>query len=602
MMKLCSFVVISIFCGITAASFDSINPDVVVKNVDKSIDLASQLVKISHKINLQNNGKGAVKSFIFAVEPNAKEFLSYIGAQSGDLSKSGLKIYESKVQGHADKAFWRIEMKDALKPGESTTVDVETVYTHQLSPHPATITQKEKQLVLYYGNHYFYSPYTSLKQSTTVNLGTRNVESFTKLKPASQSDNSILYGPYENVAAFSVDKMTIHYENNAPFLTITSLLRVIEVSHWGNIAVEETIDVKHGGASLKGPFSRYEYQREPQSGISSIKSFKTILPAAATDAYYRDEIGNISTSHMKILSDSVELDLRPRFPLFGGWKTHYVIGYNVPSYEYLYNAGDDYLLKMRFLDHVFDDMIVDEVTTKIILPEGSQDIQISTPYPVEKLPISLHFTYLDTKGRPVIKLRKTNLVENHIQDFEIQYNFPRILMLQEPFLVVLAFYLLFLFVIIYVRLDFSITKDEAGESRMRVAGYCEKVLAHQDKRGLTYTYCSEQLAKLKSSKDINAFLTSMKNINQEYKTETGHIAELLIKLKADAPDLAEKVNELQKTDRHLKELYTQHQTLYVDKLVPGKIARQPFVDTENQLNKKKEECMDKINAIVKSLQ
>ena len=82
-------------------------------------------------------------------------------------------------------------------------------------------------------------------------------------------------------------------------------------------------------------------------------------------------------------------------------------------------AGDDYLLKMRFLDHVFDDMIVDEVTTKIILPEGSQDIHISTPYPVEQLPISLHFTYLDTKGRPVVILKKNNLVENHIQDFEV---------------------------------------------------------------------------------------------------------------------------------------------------------------------------------------
>ena len=83
-------------------------------------------------------------------------------------------------------------------------IDVETVYTHQLAPHPASITQKEKQLVLFHGNHYFYSPYTSLKQSTTVNLGTRNVESYSKLKPASQSDNTILYGPYENVPAFSV--------------------------------------------------------------------------------------------------------------------------------------------------------------------------------------------------------------------------------------------------------------------------------------------------------------------------------------------------------------------------------------------------------------
>lgn len=77
------------------------------------------------------------------------------------------------------------------------------------------------------------------------------------------------------------------------------------------------------------------------------------------------------------------------------------------------------MLKMRFLDHVFDDMIVDEVITKIILPEGSQDIQLATPYAVEHLPNSLHFTYLDTKGRPVIMLRKKNLVENHIQDFEV---------------------------------------------------------------------------------------------------------------------------------------------------------------------------------------
>lgn len=71
--------------------------------------------------------------------------------------------------------------------------------------------------------------------------------------------------------------MSVHYENNAPFLTITNLERVIEVSHWGNIAVEETIDLKHSGAALKGPFSRYEYQRETQSGLSSIKSFKVII-------------------------------------------------------------------------------------------------------------------------------------------------------------------------------------------------------------------------------------------------------------------------------------------------------------------------------------
>jgi oligosaccharyltransferase complex subunit alpha (ribophorin I) len=68
---------------------------------------------------------------------------------------------------------------------------------------------------------------------------------------------------------------------------------------------------------------------------------------------------------------------------------------------------------------VFDDMVADEVTTKIILPEGSQDIHGAAPYSVEHLPTSLHFTYLDTKGRPVVIMRKKNLVENHIQEFEV---------------------------------------------------------------------------------------------------------------------------------------------------------------------------------------
>ncbi len=67
---------------------------------------------------------------------------------------------------------------------------------------------------------------------------------------------------------------------------------------------------------------------------------QTVLPAAARDIYYRDEIGNISTSHMREQDDSVELELRPRFPLFGGWKTHYYMGYNVPSYQYLFNSGE----------------------------------------------------------------------------------------------------------------------------------------------------------------------------------------------------------------------------------------------------------------------
>ena len=70
------------------------------------------------------------------------------------------------------------------------------------------------------------------------------------------------------------------------------------------------------GAALKGPFSRYDYQRN--TGASAVKGYTTLLPAAAQDIYYRDEIGNISTSNARVEEDYVSLELRPRC----GWSQH----------------------------------------------------------------------------------------------------------------------------------------------------------------------------------------------------------------------------------------------------------------------------------------
>jgi len=42
------------------------------------------------------------------------------------------------------------------------------------------------------------------------------------------------------------------------------------------------------------------------------------------------------------------------------------------------------------------------------------------PYSATREKDSLHYTYLDTLGRPVITLRKDNLVEQHILDFEVR--------------------------------------------------------------------------------------------------------------------------------------------------------------------------------------
>lgn len=457
-IQFCIVFLFYIIINSEGVNVDTVSSDIKLKNVDRTIDISSQLVKISSRITLENTGKSPVKQLLLSVEASAKSNLAFIGAK--DSNNKDLRLTETTVKGYDGAKFWRVDLKEAINAGSTAVITCESVYTKALLPYPTAITQQEDQLVKYNGNLYFFTPYQVTSQKTNVILNTKSVESFTKVKPLSQQDGAIQYGPFANTSPFTEKELSIHYKNNSPFLTVTRVERLIEVSHWGNIAIEEVVEVEHTGAKLKGPFSRYDYQQDHHSGPASVRSYKTFLPASASDVYYRDTNGNISTSNMKVKKDSVELDLRPRYPLFGGWRTHYTLGYNVPSYEYLYHSGNEYLLKMRVIDHIFDDMQVDELVTKIILPEGSTQIKVNIPYAATRLPDSLHYTYLDTKGRPVISFTKKNVVENHIQDFQLRYTFPRLLMLQEPLLVVGFLYALFLCVIIYVRLDFSIHKSE----------------------------------------------------------------------------------------------------------------------------------------------
>ena len=61
------------------------------------------------------------------------------------------------------------------------------------------------------------------------------------------------------MAPFSNATLRLHFENNTPFTVATSLVREVEVSHWGNVYIEEHYLIRHAGAKIRvGPlnFSR----------------------------------------------------------------------------------------------------------------------------------------------------------------------------------------------------------------------------------------------------------------------------------------------------------------------------------------------------------
>jgi len=572
------------------------NGDLVFDKVKRTIDISTHLVKISSVATVRNEGDSVAQSVTFSTDPLLLKHLASVSANV-KVGKKSTPLELSSAGGDQT-----ISLLSPLAGGDSAvTLEIEEVFTHALAAFPVQIAQGESQKVIFKGNLHLLVPYTMASATTEIKLGSSKIESHTKIKPNSVKDSLITYGPFANVGPNSAKEVSVHYENNSPFLTVTEMTRLVEVSHWGNVAVEEEIDMRHTGATLKGPFSRYDYQRA--SGPDpSIKAFKTVLPSAAKDVYYRDAIGNISTSNLKEVGDAVEIEIRPRFPLFGGWKTKYTLGYNVPSYELLFISGSEYVLKIPFLDHVYDDMVVDKMTLKVILPEGVSNIQFHSPYDIDRKADEKMATYLDTFGRTVLVAEKTNLVEAHIQPIKISYRFSKLLLLQEPLLLIGAFYLLFTVAIIYVRCDFTICPDEDSEAKIKVTTALEQIQNLQSTRSDCYRLYDEAVQKFKQSKDSALLTAAKKKVEADHKEATAAVADQLNVLKTNgaSPDVLERVGDLQKLDQAIKEQVGFSLTS-AEKLVAGKMSRGQYMDLEQATNAKKEDIFNKIELLLNVL-
>lgn len=190
-MNKSSILAFLVLCA-SSAVFSAVDVEIENKNVDRTIDLTSQLVKISYKITLEHKSKKAITNYVFLMPLDDCEDLSYISAR--DSAKKDMKLTLSKSSTDCSYSM-------TLPGGQSSpVVYIETILTKVLQPYPVEITQAERQLVRYFGSAVFYSPFKTLSQKTTIHLASRSIESFTQVKPAVHSDTQIVYGPYENIA------------------------------------------------------------------------------------------------------------------------------------------------------------------------------------------------------------------------------------------------------------------------------------------------------------------------------------------------------------------------------------------------------------------
>lgn len=91
-----------------------------------------------------------------------------------------------------------------------------------------------------------------------------------------------------------------------------------------------------------------------------------------------------------------------------------------------------------------------------MLPDGSSEItHDQLPFPVD-VDYDTKYWYFDVVGRPVLVLKKQNIVDLHKTSFKVKYN-PSILSpYRKPILFFMVYFGLFSVYMIYLRMNFSI--------------------------------------------------------------------------------------------------------------------------------------------------
>ena len=159
---------------------------------------------------------------------------------------------------------------------------------------------------------------------------------------------------------------------------MSRLERDVEVSHWGgNTAFEERYWLSNRAAPLAVPFSRLQWAQALyfKPATTALAALNVPLKGGSLNAYYVDEIGNVSTSRFRPGPKETSFELIPRYPVFGGWIFPFKIGWDANTKTHLRKiaTGDQYVLKVPFLEgpKMNEGVSYEKIDLRVILPEGA---------------------------------------------------------------------------------------------------------------------------------------------------------------------------------------------------------------------------------------
>ncbi|GLB33802.1 putative essential subunit of the N-oligosaccharyl transferase (OST) complex [Lyophyllum shimeji] len=478
-----------LFLSLLAPSLASTSQSFENTAIVRTIELGGSVVHVTTTYAIKATQAGA-KVYTIALGSEEKQKTSWLEVKVKG-QQTPLAVSDQVLDTNRNFHLVDVTLPKPLAANATLNLVLETLQTHATWAWPEQASQKDDQALKYQTDLFVLSPYYTAVQRTKVKAHTprvisyttpENVQDFTLEAPVSKQGATVTYGPYHNIPPSTNDEfikrhqqpVTVHYYHEQPVLEIMKLERAAEISHWGdNLNIQDNIVLYNAGPTLKGHFSRLEHQSQAyfkRPAPHALPALTLHLPAGIRNTYYYDLIGNVSTSRLRVAPSAPKnshanrysvLELRPRYPVLGGWNYTFTLGWDAPlsdSAVYDRSTGK-YIVEVPVMTPI-PGAVINNAEVSIILPEGAIDIEFTPPFPALTNRLSTHKTYLDSTGRPKLTFEYKDLTVMHAQSIFVSYRVPLAAHLRKPFVVGVAFFSLFALAIIGRRINLTLPKEK----------------------------------------------------------------------------------------------------------------------------------------------
>lgn len=401
--------------------------------VERLVDVSKAYPKIDAAIEVVNADDTPQSVYTYLLPKHEFENLAMFSVHDSVSNELDFKVSTgefTEVRGHEFREVY-ISLPAPIHKDERYKLKVYIALSEGNIPHPSSGKQTDVQQVLYETYKHVVSKYVTLSEKLRIRVASNAVTELVSGAEYTPNEKHLLAFDSIGVEPLDTEMVKLLYTYTMPIPQILNLNRTITVSHVLNtLQFDESYDLYNAGTKIVGEFSHMDMTRNPRLGLNAAAIQRVVLPLPANHSseYFIDLVGNVSTSH---LSNDI-LDLRPRFPLLGGWHYNFTAGFSVPLPDYLREARGNLILKVPVVGAP-ENIAVKHLENRIVLPRGAYNVEAYDDLGSNVQVLNQQIGFLDWKSSPEVRVDVDNVVNDHRSTYIfVTYRYSFLMALRAP--------------------------------------------------------------------------------------------------------------------------------------------------------------------------